>query len=296
MRVIWFGLLGVVALFAVFAAIDTSTVSQWVLEQQRGFQNQMAGAVRMLKAGDPEAYFALFLAAGAYGFVHAVGPGHGKYLVSGVGIGTSVSGARLTTIAAASSLAQSVWAIALVYGGFSMISITAAQLTFVAEDILAPVSYAAIACVGAILVWRGARRIAAAKAANQSSVTQGHSRGCSCCAHGPIVSQIEKVTSLRDTVALIASVAVRPCTGAIFLLVIAWQMDIALAGAMAVIVMGMGTACLTSLVALSSVAARRLALASAEPSGMAMTVLSASQVFAGLAIIWLSIGLLRLAT
>ena len=85
------------------------------------------------------------------------------------------------------------------------------------------------------------------------------------------------------------SIAIRPCTGAIFLLVIAWQLEIRVAGALAVLVMGLGTAALTGTVALSSVAARRLAMAARPGWGAAAAGLQAA---AGALILWFSLALL----
>ncbi|MEO0753021.1 MAG: hypothetical protein AAFY25_14595 [Pseudomonadota bacterium] len=296
MRMMWIGLLGLAALIAVALSLDWGALAHWALDQQRAFQTQMAGGVRALKAGEPGAYLALFAATGAYGFVHALGPGHGKYLVGGVGLGSSVSATRLVGIASASSLVQALWAIALVYGGFALVSLTAQQMTYLAEDILAPASYLAIAAVGLILVWRGVRQIRKDRAqTHHHHHDHHHDEDCGCGAHGPTAREIANVSSLREAIALITSVAIRPCTGAIFLLVIAWQMDLHMAGALAVIVMGLGTAALTSLVALSSVTARKLALVTAAPSGLHTTVFSASRVCVGVAIIWLSLGLLSVA-
>lgn len=292
MRLVWVGISVLAACLALFWVIDLSAVMQWAVEQQRSFQNQMAGAVRALKAGDASAYLTLFAATGAYGFVHALGPGHGKYLVGGVGLGTSVSTSRLVRIAVASSLVQALWAILLVYGGFSLIALTASQMTFLAEDVLAPVSYLAIAAVGLMLVWRGVRRMLKSGKTHHHH-DHDHHHDCSGCNHGPTPQDVEKATTWRETLALITSVAVRPCTGAIFLLVIAWQMDILIAGALAVVVMGFGTAALTSLVALSSVTARKLALVSVSDNGAQATFFYATQIFVGITIMWLSLGLLR---
>ncbi|MEO9576138.1 MAG: hypothetical protein ABJ263_00215 [Tateyamaria sp.] len=140
-----------VALFAI-NLVDLGRIALWAMEAQRGFQNQMAGAIRALKAGEVGAYAALLSATAAYGFVHALGPGHGKYLVGGVGLGTSVSARKLIGLATASSLAQSLWAIVLVFGGFSLVEVSARQLTVLAEEYLAPISYLAIAGVGLLLV------------------------------------------------------------------------------------------------------------------------------------------------
>jgi ABC-type nickel/cobalt efflux system permease component RcnA len=274
--------------------LQSSGLTHWVVAQQRAFQSVMADGVFGLKTGSPGAWGLLLGAAASYGFVHALGPGHGKYLIGGVGLGASVSTLRLTSLALISSLAQALWAIALVYGGFFLLELSAERMTNLAEDVLAPISYAAIGLVGAILIWRGLRALAVRPhhAAAQTH-DHDHDQGdCGCHSHGPTPDQAASVASVRDAVVLVTSIAVRPCTGAIFLLVIAWQMDIQAAGAAAAIVMGLGTAALTSLVALSSVTARRLALTSALPLSRLHVAVPALQVVTGAAIAAISLALL----
>ncbi len=149
--------LAVAAALAVYLTVDLNRLAAWAMEAQRGFQNQMASAVRALKTGDPGAYLALLSATAAYGFVHALGPGHGKYLVGGVGLGSRISTLRLMGLAVVSSLAQALWAVILVYGGFLVLEASAYGMTSLAEDVLAPASYLAIACIGLLIVWRGQR-------------------------------------------------------------------------------------------------------------------------------------------
>jgi len=282
--------------------IDFDAIAQWAATEQRGFQNGMADAIRALRMGQTEALLALFAGAAAYGFFHAVGPGHGKALIGGVGLGTQVSASRLLLLSVASSLAQSLWAIVLVYGGFWILEVSANHMTALAEDFLAPLSYLAIASVGALLVWRGARSLPQATAQYHDADHHHHNHDhhsdhdhsdCGCHAHGPSPSQVAQLSSLRETVALITSIAIRPCTGAIFLLVIAWQMDLHLAGVLAVLVMGLGTASFTGLVAVSSVAARTAALASADNFKAAGVAFAGLQVLTGLLVIWMSLSLLR---
>ena len=291
MRLIVVAFLAIFAAVTLFFVINFDGLLAWAIDAQRGFQNQMAGAVRGLKAGEAGAYVALLSAAAAYGFVHALGPGHGKYLVGGVGLGTSISAMRLVGLAVASSIAQSVWAIILVFGGFALVLATARQVTDLTEEFLAPLSYLAIGCVGCVLVWRGVRGHWAARA----KATQTHQHGgdsCGCHGHGPTPEEAAKVGSWREAAVLILSIAVRPCTGAVFLLVIAWQMDIKLAGAAAVIVMGLGTAGLTAFVAISSTYARRMTVfASGKMAGAAAAV-PAIQMFAGALIVLTSMSLL----
>ncbi|QPH55997.1 nickel/cobalt transporter [Pontivivens ytuae] len=292
MRLILPFILVAAAILAVSLSVDFDSVARWAAEQQRSFQNHMATAIRALRSGDAGAVAALLAAAGAYGFVHAVGPGHGKYLIGGVGLGTSVSATRLLGIALVSSLMQALWAIALVYGGFLLLEVSARQMTTLAEDILAPASYLAIAAVGLILVWRGGRALIRRNAPEPSHHHAEHD--CGCHSHGPSPDQVARLASWREAAVLVASIAIRPCTGAIFLLVIAWQMDIRLAGAAAVVVMGMGTAALTSIVAVSSTAARGLTFASAGGRGMSLAV-PALQIAAGAAIAWISMVTLSLS-
>ncbi|MGF1553786.1 MAG: nickel/cobalt transporter [Paracoccaceae bacterium] len=266
-------------------------VARWAVAEQRAFQNEMAAAVRALRTGRPDAWLALLAAAGAYGFVHALGPGHGKFVLGGVGLGSAVSAPRLLGVALVSSLVQALWAILLVYGGFFLLEASAAQVTALAEDYLAPGSYLAIAVIGAVLAWRGTRALW--RRATPRAATQAR-KSCGCHAHGPAPEAVARLGSPREAVALILGIAMRPCTGALFLLVIAWQMDIALAGAAAVVVMGLGVAALTGLVAVSSVAARGLAHASSGRLGVMTVAAPSLQVVAGLSIVWFAVALLRL--
>lgn len=279
----------VAAGLAIFAVIDFSSVTQWALGQQRAFQNEIADAVHALQSGDGGALAALLVAAGAYGFVHAVGPGHGKYVIGGVGLGSDVSIRKLLSLAVASSLAQAFTAILLVYGGFLLFNITARQATSAAEDLLAPVSYLAISAIGAMLVWRGVRSLGKSNAPHGAH----HDHVCASCghAHGPSVDQVARVGSPRDAMLVIGSIAMRPCTGAVILLVIAWQMNALAAGAAAVVVMGLGTAALTSLVAVSSVAVRIAAFASAPSIGVVSNLAQAGQILAGAFIVWISMAM-----
>lgn len=280
------------AALALYLAVDFDGFAQWAAQEQRGFQNRMATAVRALQSGDTSALVALFMAAAAYGFFHAVGPGHGKALIGGVGLRSSVSVSRLLAISLISSLAQALWAIVLVYGGFSLLELSARRMTDLAENLLAPASYLAITLIGVVLIWRGVRALKRSLQSRPSDHDHDH---CGCHSHGPSAEEVEKLTSWRDTVALVASIAIRPCTGAVFLLVIAWQMDLRGAGAAAVVVMGLGTAAFTSLVAVSSIAARTMTLVSADRLHVVSHIVPSLLILSGLLVIWISLTLLGYA-
>lgn len=244
----------------------------WAAEGQRDAQNAIARSVRALRQGEAGALSLLLGVSFLYGLFHAAGPGHGKILIGGYGMGRAVPAVRLAGLALLSSLAQSATAVALVAAGMGVLSWSRIQVTGLADGILSIASYLAVAGIGLWLAIRGLRnlrRSAPNTAPDQLAHTasaQGtgpshdhmHTHDDAICAHcghahGPTPDQAGQVTSLRDAVLLIGAVAIRPCTGALFLLIITWRMGIAKAGIAGAFAMGLGTASITILAALASV-------------------------------------------
>ncbi len=272
-------------------------VSRWAAATQRDVQNAMAGALRALRGGEPGALASLWGLCFAYGFVHAAGPGHGKLVIGGYGLGARVPAARLAGLAVASSLAQAVTAIVLVYAGVWLLGWGRDQMTGLADDIMAPLSYALIAGVGLWLLLRGLRKITRKPVHHHHDHDHAHDHGgghCDTCghAHGPTVDQAASVRSLRDALVVIGAIAARPCTGALFLLILTWRLNLDWAGVIGALVMGLGTASVTVLVALAAVGFRESALAQAASSRSTARLMAGAEVLAGLLVTTLALQLL----
>jgi nickel/cobalt exporter len=266
-----------------------AVLDRWAAEGQHEAQTAMARIVRALKAGQPGALFSLLVLCFAYGFFHAAGPGHGKILIGGYGMAQRVSLTRLGALSVASSLAQAGSAVLLVYFGIWVLQLGKAALEGAAEDWFAPVSYAAIAGVGLWLLARGIRRAYGAfRPEAEPGAGHGHAHdhmhdaNCGCGhAHGPTPEQVAEVHSLRDALVLIGAVAIRPCTGAIFLLIITAKMGIHAAGIAGVFAMGLGTAAVTLLVAVAAVTMREGVLAQIAEGRGILRAMSALEIVAG---------------
>ena len=280
---------------------------RWAAERQHQVQDAMAGAIRAIRAGDAWAVISLCLLSGAYGFVHAMGPGHGKVLLGGAALAGGVTPRRMLAVGLLAGLAQAGAAILLVAVGVKLLALSSAQASDLAEGWLASASRWAMAALGALLVWRALRALWSSRAAAPSgdgpgapaghghdhAHPHGHGESCGCGhVHGPTPDQVAALTTPRDLALMVASIAIRPCTGALFLLVVAWRFGIPLAGAAAVITMGLGTALCNALAIGGGLAARRiLSAGGAALSQGGLRIAATLQLSAGLVIMMLTLGL-----
>lgn len=305
--------IAVVAFAGFWIAGGFHIVSSWAATGQEQAQRTMVGALRGLKGGQPGAWSALLGLCFAYGFFHAVGPGHGKVLIGGYGIGKRVPFLRLSILAIFSSLAQATTAVILVAAGVFVFDWTRETMTGLADRTLAQASYLAIALIGLWLLVRGGRRLWGSVDVYQAQRNHDHGHDirhshvhdnrqhggyCETCghAHGPTIEEAAEVKSVRDAVFLISGIAIRPCTGALFLLIICFLRDIPWAGIAGAYAMGLGTATITVGVALAAVSLREGALASVTESTAVQRLIPALEVTAGLLVALTALQLLLRAS
>ncbi len=285
-----------VAFFAATALLLSSGLglveaAKWATTQQRAYYEMLRHL--MEARGGLLASLGLIGASLAYGFVHAAIPGHGKFLIAGAGVASRVSAWRLVALSLAASAAQAVTAIALVYGSFSALHITAGWAVEATDKVLAPLSYLAILLIALILIRRAVRGFQAVwsrQAERLETLRTGHVHDhdedgmCGCGhRHAPTLEEADALRSWRDAAMLIIGIGLRPCTGAVFVLAVAWRMNMLAVGAIAAFAMALGTGAFISLVAVSATTARGATLfaAGVKHAGIAVPVL---QLVAGVAI------------
>lgn len=260
-----------------FFALPDSGPGFWpklVLEVQtvqRDLHRQLAGAIQAVQAEGAAAAWALVVLSFLYGVFHAAGPGHGKVVISTYLLTQESHLRRGVALSLVASLAQGVTAILIVEATVGLLGLTFRRARATANGFEA-VSYGLVALVGAMLVVSRARRLhARLKQAPVISDHQPlHARGhehvhgeaCSHCghAHGPTRSDVEAPVSVRTLVGLILSVGIRPCSGAVIVLIAAHAIGLRWAGVAAVLAMSLGTGLTVSLLATLSVYARKASL------------------------------------
>ena len=128
------------------------SLMSWVAETQQRMQRELAASVKRLKSGNAiAAALALAGLSFLYGVVHAVGPGHGKAIISSYVVANEETVRRGVLISFLAAGLQAVTAVVLV--GVLLIALNATGLQVNAwVNQLESVSYALIALVGLYLL------------------------------------------------------------------------------------------------------------------------------------------------
>jgi nickel/cobalt exporter len=234
-----------------------------IQSQQHLFSDQIATLLRSLQQADGGMALPGILAlAFAYGVLHAIGPGHGKLIISGYLLAERASLRRGLGLAVVSSLLQACTATVLVLAAFYGLQLAQAQAQLAAAW-LEMASFTLVALIGMALVARGARRLPLHR--HTHSHDHAHEKDCCGGHHAPLV--ISPQASLRELAFAAFSVGIRPCSGAIIVLFFACLLGVAWAGVLAVFAMAAGTALATGTLAVLAVKSRELGLRLAARSG-----------------------------
>jgi ABC-type nickel/cobalt efflux system permease component RcnA len=230
----------------------------WVAGLQMSFYRDLTAALKDLKDSG-QAFWWLAGLSFAYGVVHAAGPGHGKVVISSYLLANEESARRGAVIALAAAMVQASVAIALV--GLAAIALNMTSIAITETARLFEIgSYGLIAGLGLFLLLRKVRQLAGA--GSSASLVSGHDHGTDeSCGHShvPLPQDVQSVRGLSGAVAAILSVGIRPCSGALIVLVFALAQGLFWAGVASTFLMGLGTAMTIGVLATLAVSAKGLA-------------------------------------
>ncbi|WP_019645961.1 nickel/cobalt transporter [Novispirillum itersonii] len=254
---------------------------------QRTLHSDLAAAVRSLNDGGGGLVPTLVLLAVSFGYgvFHAVGPGHGKAVIATYAAASGDALRRSLWMAMLAAMVQGTSAVVLVGGAFLLLQNGARWAAREAEALMEPVSAAAIAGVGLLLLWRcwrnrpGQPVVACGHHHHHHHHHQGHPQDCghdhpshdhhhdhehdpvadhAACGHSHLPAPDLTSSPLQAAVTAVA-VGLRPCTGAILVLVLAFGLKLWGAGIAAAYAMALGTGITVALLAALARGSRHLA-------------------------------------
>lgn len=299
---------------------DMGGFAGWVLAKQAEFYRMLSGTIRAAKT-DGSAAYTLMGISFLYGIFHAAGPGHGKAVISSYLVANDETWRRGIALSFASAILQAFTAIAIVGIAAVLLNATAHAMGNTVR-IIEMVSYTLIVLIGLRLLWVKGRafwHLLRSRAHEHHEPAHdhhhdhhhghdhdhGHSHGHAHDhdhedeahawghAHAPEPSELKGPHWLRRGLTAIVAVGLRPCSGAVIVLVFALAQGLFWIGVASTFVMGLGTAITVAVVATIAVAARGFAgrLVKGKP-GAGMLFLRGVETAAALLIILFGAALL----
>jgi nickel/cobalt transporter (NicO) family protein len=244
----------------------------WMRTKQQNFYGRMRNAIQQLKTSSASAAaWTLLSISFLYGVFHAAGPGHGKAVVTGWVLATENELKRGIFIAFLSALIQALTAIIAVTIILVFIQ-GGALMAKNAAGYLESASYLMIAGMGAYLAWNGwnsFRSKPVAKPAGPFELVSRpdtgelhiHDENCGCGhAHAPAAAEVRGEWSLKRAFAMAFAVGIRPCSGAILVLVASYNLGLYWAGVLSTLAMGFGVFLTIATIAALAVYAKSTAI------------------------------------
>lgn len=259
-----------------------SGITAWLLQQQAQFHRALTSGMRAV-ASNPAALLSLLGLAFSYGVLHAIGPGHGKAVIASYLVANERAMRRGIGLAFAAAGVQALIAILAVVLILGVLGGKPGEI----EQSVNWVERAGLLLIfllGLAIFWR--------KLTQLRPVSEG--RAAANCAHDHGVDPaVLAGYGRRDLLLTAIGAGIRPCSGALIVLVLALSQGLFWAGALSVGAMAIGTAIGTSLFAILAVKAKAIALRLAAGRGHRLHFLGLwLEAAAGLALALLGLALL----
>ena len=230
---------------------------------QRDVNQQMSGLLKAVAENPTQAGGALLLFSFVYGVLHALGPGHGKVVIT-TWLATHPSKLKSSIgLTLAASLLQGLVAIGLVVVVLTLLQLPARQL-HLSSFWLEKGSYALVGVLGLLLCWRALKKLRALlRKPKFTAFTPHHvhDQHCGCGhQHMPDPKQLERDEDWRARPLIVLSMGMRPCSGAIMVLLFSKVIGVFGWGVASALAMAAGTSITISSLALLVHAFRTLAV------------------------------------
>jgi nickel/cobalt exporter len=280
---------------------EVGGLTGWILAKQAEFYRMFSGLIRASKSDGSAAYTLLGISF-LYGIFHAAGPGHGKAVISSYLVANDETWRRGIVLSFASAILQAFTAIALVGIAAVLLGATAKAMGNTVR-VIEIVSYGMIIVIGLRLLWVKGRAFlkllrAGAHEHHAHDHAHDHAHGHDYHhdhtdeasawghAHAPEPRELTGQHWLRHGLSTIVAVGLRPCSGAIIVLVFALAQGLFWIGVASTFLMGLGTAITVAAIATLAVGARGLAgrFAKAKP-GAGMILIRGLETAAALVIV-----------
>lgn len=230
---------------------------------QREVNIQMSTLLKAVAENPTKAGGTLLLFSFVYGVLHALGPGHGKVVIT-TWLATHPSKLKPAIgLTLASSLLQGLVAILLVVVVLSLLALPARQL-HLSGYWLEKGSYLLVGVLGLLLCWRALKRLRQLlQAPKFRAFTPHHVHHDNCgCGHQhlPTQSQLQNGGDWRARLVIVLSMGMRPCSGAIMVLLFSKVIGVFAWGVASALAMAAGTSLTISGLALLVHGFRQLAV------------------------------------
>jgi nickel/cobalt exporter len=234
-----------------------------------------------------------------YGIFHSLGPGHGKLVVSTY-LATHPTKVKVSlAITIVSAMVQALVAIGIV-SVFLLVVHTTIRHANAAVGQFFKASYLGVFLLGVYIVYQGVQQYLSRRKHvghahhhhdHHDHDHHDHHDGTCQCGHKHVATpaDLNRASSMKEYIAIVLSIGIRPCTGAILILFFAHMAQMYWLGVMGALLMAVGTACTTSTIALMTVSGRKIVqrylTASGGGSGFIWPIL---RIIAGLLLILVS--------
>lgn len=233
---------------------------------QRNLHGEMTALMQQVVAHPHQAGLTLLGFSLIYGVLHALGPGHGKVVIATFLATHPLKLKTSLQLTLAAALLQGVVAVVLVTVMLTILQLSSRQL-HLSSYWLEKGSYLLVIALGIWLSWRAVKKILQTLKNSERTfhrlmpLNHQHSADCGCGhQHVPDSESVNNAINIKTKTIVVLSMGLRPCSGAMMMLLFAKVMGVYWWGALSAIVMAAGTALTVSAMALLVYISRTLAL------------------------------------